>query len=150
MNKLYPFNYQVFSSFLATSESSNDYQAYNSIAYGKYQFTIQTINQIAMELNIVAPDSSTFMNSPSLQEAFYVKYVSDILKQIISLDLTQYIGQTINGQTITIYGLVAGAWLGGVGGLNNFLVNNVNNSDYLGTSIGDYIIKFSGYHISNV
>ena len=148
--KLYPFNYQLFSKYLANRESSNNYQAQNLIANGKYQFTVPTINQIASELNIVAPDVNTFLNSPSLQEAFFVKYVSDILKQIIDLNLLQYLGQQMNGQVIDIYGLVAGAWLGGVGGLKNELVNNSETPDYLGTNISDYIALFSSYKISNV
>jgi len=45
---------------------------------------------------------------------------------------------------------VGGAWLGGVGGLQNYLNNHLQTPDYLGTNISDYIKLFSSYKINNI
>ena len=148
--KLYPFNYQSFGYYLSQRESSGNYKAQNLIAYGKYQFTIPTLNRLMGESGIDYIDTNNFLNSPIIQDTYFVLYVRDIIKEIISLNLTKYIGQSIDGQTINIYGLVGGAWLGGVGGLQNYLNNHLQTPDYLGTNISDYIKLFSSYKISNI
>jgi hypothetical protein len=149
------FDFSGFANALGLSESTNDYSnASNGIAYGRYQFIPSTINQVASELNIPTPSLTDFLNNPNLQDQFYNQYVNDIISELNNNGLTSYIGQTITGKNnsqtanINLYGLVAGAWLGGVGGVNNLLRNGYDANDNpgnpsKGTYVSDYIAKFS-------
>lgn len=147
------FNYDSFAGFLGASESGNNYNpGFNGIAYGRYQFTPSTIARVANELNITVPSISDFISNPTMQDTFYKQYVNDILNYIESQNLTQFIGKSItdtkgNTAIINIYGLVAGAWLGGLGGLVTTLLSLKNPSDLFGTHVSDYIVKFSNYKI---
>jgi hypothetical protein len=62
-------------------------------------------------------------------------------------DIDIYAGQKIKGIEITPSGMIAGAHLGGIGGLKNFLTSGGDNNpaDANGTKIGDYVKMFAGY-----
>ena len=85
-------------------------------------------------------DPQTFMSDPALQDKAFSAYTADLVRQIKTQGLDKYIGQ--NG--ITMDGLVAGAHLGGMGGLRGYLVDGRDPADRLGTHISDYVSKFSG------
>lgn len=162
MNSSTNFDANKFSIALADSESGTgtgtgngyNYFADNGFAYGKYQFEEQTLQDIAGQLGIATPTINEFKNDPALQEQFYNKLVSNNLSELKRLNLTSFIGFPITGKnngittTINIYGLQAGAWLGGVGGVDALLNHgqdrndNPNNPAY-GTYVSDYIAKFS-------
>jgi hypothetical protein len=153
------FNLDVFTTQLVGSESSDNYNpAYNGVAYGRYQFTIPTIKRIADELHIKVPTVSEFLDNQNLQDIFFKEYVNDILYFISKKNLNDFIGQKITGKNtykdittnINIYGLIAGAWLGGEMGLYNFLVNNKDVADKFNTYISDYVTKFSYFNNLNV
>jgi len=150
------FDFQSFSDALGGSEGSNSYNAYNprTGALGKYQFISITLNQVASELNIPVPSDSEFLNNPNMQESFYIQYAHDILNYINSFGLYKFLGESVTGKNnnitsnINIYGLVAGSWLGGVGGVVNLLELGIDANDNpvnpsQGTYISDYVSKFS-------
>ena len=65
------------------------------------------------------------------------------------MDYEHFIGDTIKGVIITKSGMIAASHLGGAGSLQKFLNSNgmVNKRDILGTSIYDYLKKFSSYDL---
>lgn len=149
-SNLLDFNLNTFTPQLVGSESSDSYDpAYNGVAYGRYQFTVETMQRMAKELNISMPTISQFIDNHELQDKFYKQYVNDILFFISKNNLNDFIGQYITGKSnkittkINVYGLVAGAWLGGEGGLQKYLINGYDAKDKFGTYISDYISKFS-------
>lgn len=153
---LLSFDFNVFTPQLVGSESSDSYNPpYNGVAYGRYQFTLDTIKQVASELHINTPTVSEFINNHSLQDQFFRQYVNDILYFISTKNLNDFIGQKITGHNnkinteINIYGLVAGAWLGGMNGLYNYLNNGIDKHDKFNTYISDYIAKFSFFNNLN-
>lgn len=90
--------------------------------------------------------------NPDAQVAAVVAFENAQWKQIQALGLDNAIGQTINGVLITKSGLLAGAHLVGVGGLQKFINSNgaVVPVDGNGTAISQYISQFGGYTISSV
>jgi hypothetical protein len=142
------FDFEKFGYYLGISESGGNYQASNGIAYGKYQFTPATIQRISNDLNMDTPSINDFLSNPNMQDLFFKTYVQEILDYINKNNLNSFVGQPITGKknnintTINIYGLVAGAWLSGEGGLYNFLVHGSDKNDGY-TYISDYIAKFS-------
>jgi len=150
------FNYSIFADELTGSESEGAglYQAHNEAgnAWGRYQFIPGTILETANFLNIPVKTGQDFLNDPAYQDQLFAGYVQIILNYINSHHLDVYLGSSITGQSngitsnINIYGLVAGAWLGGPGGLYSLLVNNDQGSpDANGTWISDYVAKFSSF-----
>lgn len=149
------FDFQTYKNLLGQSESSSDYATNTGNgAYGRYQFLESTINWIANILGQIPPTIESFLSSPSLQDQYLNEYVNQSLKYIAQNGLENFIGRNIIGRgnkintTINIYGLVAGAHLGGNGNLKRFLVDNIDASDHSniktgGTFISDYIAKFS-------
>lgn len=142
------FNYESFANALGLSESSNSYSNdSNGIAYGRYQFIPSTINQVSNELGIDTTVTD-FLNNPTQQDTFYKQYVNDIISYIKTNNLDSHIDKNITGKSngittpINIYGLVAGAWLGGTGGLDNYFNHNHDSNDGH-TYVSDYIAKFS-------
>jgi len=146
---LFNFDINAYEQAIKDSESGGNYSANNGIAYGAYQFTQSTLNYLQQKYNLPALtvfDSST----ASLQDKYFQSFVSDILDFINKNNLQQYIGFPVIGANkypyqvpINIYGLVAGAHIGGEGGLENYLLYNQDHSDSDGTFISDYIAKFS-------
>lgn len=111
--------------------------------YGKFQMG-------PGEIKTYAPPGTTiqqFRDSPEIQTQAFHAYQADHIRDIHRLGLDQYIGQDYNGVPITMDGLVAGAHLGGIGGLQRFLSDpkHHNPSDNLGTSIGSYVERYSAW-----
>lgn len=90
--------------------------------------------------------------NPDAQVAAVVAFENAQWKQIQALGLDNAIGKTINGVLITQSGLLAGAHLVGVGGLQKFINSNgaIVPVDGNGTAISQYISQFGGYTISSV
>lgn len=144
------FDYKYFSGVLGMSESSNNYSAVNGIAFGRYQFIPGTYNSVLDDLGLERVESYDFLENHSLQETVFRGYVNIILRFVHShYLLANYLGNTIEGKSnhittkINIYGLVAGAWLGGEIGLKEYLEAGEDKEDFNGTHISDYIAKFS-------
>ena len=148
---LYNFDLNSYSEAIQSSESQGGggYAANNGIAFGAYQFTRSTLDYLQQKYNL--PSLNTFDNTTAaLQDEYFQYFVNDILNFIQTNNLNQYIGSTVTGANaypyqvqINIYGLVAGAHLGGETGLMNFLLYGIDSSDSNGTHISDYVAKFS-------
>lgn len=79
-------------------------------------------------------------------------YNSRQWRTIQTLGLDSYVGQTMGGILMTESGLLAGAHLVGVGGLQSFLKSNgtVVPSDANHTAITQYITAFNGFNIAAI
>ncbi len=153
--------YEAFRLALKKAESGNDYQIVNALGYlGAYQFGMARLTDLGYAVrkaNSVGyanecfewkPQYSkaSFLGDHNWQDRIFDKHIADLLKRIEGpLDI--YIGQTLQEIPITLSGLVAGAHLGGIGGIKRFLKFGTDTSDALGTSIGDYIKRFAGYNL---
>jgi hypothetical protein len=149
-----------FAFALRFRESGNNYQIVNAWGYlGAYQFGMACLADLgyahripgttgwannAFEFN--APlTKEQFLRSPEIQDEAFRKHVKKLISSI-EARYSSYIGKTVNGVLITLSGMVAGAHLGGLGGLGRFL-QGTDTSDALGTPISAYVGKFGGYNI---
>lgn len=146
-NPRIPFTGKTFAGFkqeLAFKESQGKYHKVNSLGYmGKYQFGMSTLATVGVY------DSLRFINNPKLQERAFLALLSQNkweLRHIIS----KYEGKEINGILITESGILAAAHLGGVGSVKRFFKSGGERikKDAYGTSILNYLKKFSGYDTS--
>jgi len=71
------------------------------------------------------------------------------LAKTIKRELKKYLVKNvyIAGIQITLSGLVAGAHLGGIGGIRKFLASGSGPKDVSGTSVKSYIKRFVGYDL---
>lgn len=126
---------------LGTSESGGNYGIVNSEGYGgKYQWgeaLLQDYNN-ATGQNLTM---TQFLASPAIQEQ-----AQDWSNARTDKALAQYVGATVNGQTLDRDSLRAMAHLGGIGGATKYVTSGgaYNPSDSNGTSLSDYAQKFSG------
>ncbi len=140
----------IFKETIGYSESGGNYYNDRNQYWGKYQFgearrrDIEAILGYDHHLTRVE-----FM--PQVQEQFFTAHVQDLESKIYSAGLDSNIGNQITGiannitATINIYGLVAGAHLGGFTGLKRYFESGgyYDPADAVGTHISDYIAKFS-------
>lgn len=92
-------------------------------AYGYFQFMQdgQKYKNIEKYANT---DIDTFRNNPILQIEAAIKLAKAFEKGLTEKDLEK--AKELN---ISLTGLLGGAWLGGLGGLRNYLHKNINASD---------------------
>lgn len=155
---------QNFYTALGMSESSGNYSSVNQYGYvGMYQFgelALQdagffvpgsqpaTNNWVGTWTGVDGINSlSQFLASPTAQNDAAQAYAATQWGYITHFGLDTYIGQTIDGVTITQSGLVAGAWLVGIGGLMKFLNSNGSTvpTDGNGTPITNYLSQFAQF-----
>lgn len=140
---------KIFSELLGFKESSGRYNVdtKNGLYWGKYQFGRSRIT----DLEKLTGDKITTRKdfTPELQEKFFLYHVADIEKFITDNNLFKYCGKYIRGESnviktdINLFGLIAGAHLGGKQGLKNYLVYGIDKKDSNGTYISDYVAYFS-------
>ena len=84
-----------------------------------------------------------YLNTPSAQDAAFLEYGNRNLTYLGNYQ--QYIGQTINGVTVTRGGLIAGSHLVGAGGLKDWLTSGGSCTgravDGNGTCAGTYVAE---------
>lgn len=155
--------YQDFLDALGQKESSGSYTTVNRAGYlGKYQFGEAAL----IDAGFYKSDGTTandwqtkywtgklgitskaaFLASPAAQEAA-IKALMDKQHTYIK-DVLQYDGQTLNGVTFTLSGMLAGAHLVGWSKLVTFISGGATGTppvDGNGTSIVEYLTKFGGY-----
>ncbi|MCV6631325.1 MAG: hypothetical protein OIF50_15845 [Flavobacteriaceae bacterium] len=142
-----PFTGKSFVGFkeaLGFKESQGNYFITNTFGYlGKYQFAVNTLKL----LGVYNPEK--FLNNPALQEKVFQLYIARN-KWILRRDIQRFTGKHINGVQITESGILAAAHLAGAGNVKKYLRSfGANNfEDALGTSVQNYMQKFSGYDIS--
>jgi len=144
------FNFSSYSELIGLMESDNNYMAKNqSGALGKYQIIPATLNFLQNEYDLEKwLNENNFLTSPSLQDIYFEYLVNDTLKRTI--DLHQYLGAYVCGSlrfqdicsNVNIYGILAGAHLGGIGGVKNFL-KGIKDPNDGHTSVSDYVAYFS-------
>lgn len=139
-----------FKNLLVKNESRGSYRSNNGIAFGLYQFTKKRIRTVATYLNEAIPSIEWFLNDRNMQDRYFLAHIELILAYIEKNDLTKYVGKVVTGKNkykksaeVNLYGIVAGAHLGGEAGVKYYLRDNVDRKDSLGTYISDYVAKFS-------
>ena len=138
--------YLGFKDALGFKESRGNYFSVNDFGYlGKYQFGKETLKVIG----IYTPNQ--FLYNPELQERAFLANTSRN-KWILRKDISRFVGKRINGITITESGILAAAHLAGPGSVKKYLrsYGRTGFSDAYGTSISNYMKRFSGYDTSEV
>jgi hypothetical protein len=112
---------------------------------GKYQFSESTLKMIGIY------NSAKFMEDASLQEKAFEAYAS-MNKWILRRDIKRFDGEFIGGVKVTESGILAAAHLAGAGNVKKFLrsFGTERFEDAFGTSIRNYLKKFSGYDTSHI
>ncbi len=139
-------SYLGFKEAVGFKESRGNYKTINEFGYlGKYQFGKGTLKLIGIY------NANEFLNTPELQEAAFYANASRN-KWILKRDIARFVGENINGITITESGILAAAHLAGPGSVKKYLRSWGANSfnDAFGTTIGYYMKKFAGYDTSFV
>jgi Ca2+-binding RTX toxin-like protein len=167
-------SYNAFFEALGQRESSNNYQAENSLGYiGKYQMGELSLIDVGYYLkdNTTSNDwigqwtgkneiqsKSDFLNNPSVQDQAVRQYAqvnwryasTSRLGKIYSTTqgFTIYEGQILNGKEITISGIIAGMHLLGIGGLNDYIKKGgiSTNADANGVKFATYLEELGGYN----
>ncbi|AFN75753.1 hypothetical protein MROS_2523 [Melioribacter roseus P3M-2] len=142
-------DYYKFKEALGFSESGGNYNKDYGNYWGKYQFGEARRKDIESILGLKHLTRSEF--TPEMQEKFFEAHVKDLENKIISSGLDKYIGSKVAGKSnnlttrINLFGLIAGAHLGGFNGLKKAIETNFvyDPADSFGTHISDYIAKFS-------
>ena len=135
-----------FREALAFKESSGNYFSINSYGYlGKYQFGLGTLQLMGVY------NATRFLEDPVLQEQVFLTNIARN-KWILRKDIRAYVGKRIRGVEISESGILAAAHLAGPGNVRKYLRSwgREDVKDAYGTSISDYLKKFSGYDISHV
>ena len=138
--------YTGFKEALAFKESQGNYFIINTLGYlGKYQFGIGTLQLMGVY------SATKFINDPSLQEKVFYTNVSRN-KWILRKYIKYFVGKKVKGIEITESGILAAAHLAGPGNVMQYLYSNGRKDvrDAYGTSLADYLKKFSGYDISDI
>ena len=127
-------------------ESRSRYHVVNKFGYmGKYQFGKSTLRRLKI-YNV-----ENFLRNPEQQERAF-KALCSLNKHILRKDIKRSVGKKINGVVITESGILAAAHLGGAGNVKKYLRSNggIDFSDAFGTSMQNYMKKFSGFDVSNI
>jgi hypothetical protein len=138
--------YIGFKEALAFRESQGNYFIINTLGYlGKYQFGIGTLQLMGVY------SATKFLNDPSLQEKVFYTNISRN-KWILRKYIKYFVGKKVKGVEITESGILAAAHLAGPGNVIKYLYSNGirDVKDAYGTSLADYLKKFSGYDISEI
>ncbi|NNF81162.1 MAG: peptidoglycan-binding protein LysM [Flavobacteriaceae bacterium] len=135
-----------FKEALAFKESRGDYRSINTLGYlGKYQFGSETLKLIGIY------NTMKFLEDPELQEkAFIANTMRN--KWILRRDIKRFVGKRIDGVDVTESGILAAAHLAGPGNVKRYLrsYGAIGFTDDYGTTVRNYMRKFSGYDTSYI
>jgi hypothetical protein len=149
LEKFHESELSRFINDLGYKESGNNWLCINQIGcFGEWQFNESTLKYLGYK-------KITLKKFKAHPEIFPRELQLEVLKTLIKVNLIiledyeHYIGDSINGVAITKSGMIAASHLGGAGSLEKFLNSNgrINKKDVLGTSIFDYLKKFSYYDL---
>lgn len=135
-----------FREALAFKESQGNYFTTNTLGYlGKYQFGIGTLQLMGVY------NATRFLNDPVLQEQAFQTNVARN-KWILRKDIARFQGKHVRGVEVTESGILAAAHLAGPGNVKKYLrsYGAIDFKDTYGTSMNQYMSKFSGYDVSHV
>ena len=135
-----------FKEALAFKESRGNYRSVNTLGYlGKYQFGSETLKLIGIYNTV------KFLEDPELQEkAFIANTMRN--KWILRRDIKRFVGKRIDGVLVTESGILAAAHLAGPGSVKTYLrsYGAIGFTDAYGTTVRNYMRKFSGYDMSYI
>jgi hypothetical protein len=140
--------FDLFAEHLGLKESGNNWRSINQInCIGKWQFSPRTLKH----LGYGHISASLFAQKPDLfpEDVQYQTLVALVKSNEMALkDYFHYIGQTIDGVSITKSGLLAGAHLSGPMGVKLWLTTGgkINRADANNTSVKQYLKEFQGYN----
>lgn len=135
-----------FKEALAFKESGGNYFSVNTYGYlGKYQFGKETLKMIGIK------NAAKFLTNPKLQERAFIAN-AERNKWILRRDIKNFVGKRINGIIVTESGILAAAHLAGPGNVKKYLRSYGldNFADGYGTTVHQYMKRFSGYDTSFV
>jgi hypothetical protein len=151
--------FDEFANALGQRESGNRYDIKNSWGYlGRWQFGKPRLYDLGYSIDGWHPPNQQrklsvteeeFLKNKHMQNEVFNRHVKDLSTRLHNLFWAE-IGMDKYGVFITLSGLVAGAHIGGFGGVREFMRNGSNPSDQLGTSIKDYIDLFKGYDLNDM
>jgi hypothetical protein len=133
---------------LGLRESGNNWLSVNLIGcFGEWQFDESTLNYLGYNVTL-----KKFKAHPEIfPREMQLEALRTLIKVnlLILTDYEHYIGDTIKGIAITKSGMIAASHLGGAKSLEKYLDSNgrINKKDIFGTSIYDYLKKFSTYDL---
>ncbi|MGY6275090.1 TIGR03758 family integrating conjugative element protein [Methylomonas sp. MgM2] len=161
--------YSDYLAALSAKESGNNPTSVNSYGFlGSYQMGESALIDAGYYQQDSTPNVNDWQGVWTGKDGIYSKadflanaagqtqaisdYNSRQWRSIQTLGLDSYVGQTIGGILMTESGLLAGAHLVGVGGLQSFLKSNgtVVPSDANHTAITQYIAAFNGFNIAAI
>jgi hypothetical protein len=84
------------------------------------------------------------------EKAFHANIARN--KWILRKDIEWFVGRKIRGIEVTESGILAAAHLAGAGNVKKYLRSHgeIDVADAFGTSISNYLEKFSGYDLSKI
>lgn len=145
-------------------ESNNNYQAKNSLGYlGAYQFGMARLCDLGLTERLEGhsgygnddfkwkegKSEELFLQSENVQDLIFFRHVTELAGRL-NKQFNNYIGKEVFGVKITLSGLIAGAHLGGVGAVNDFIQTGKSAKDDYGTSVKSYIEDFQGYNLKKL
>jgi len=139
-------SYAEFRDALGMRESSNRYHIKNKFGYlGKHQFGLSRLSDFGIcrrKEGAVGWDNDSFEWVPPYNEEMFLSTTSlqDMVFRLHVADCRQRLAEFESG-------LVAGMHLKGWGGVQALLFEGKAGVDGFGTSILEYIKKFSGYSL---
>jgi len=145
------FGYKDFAKQMRIRESGDRYNIENSLGYlGAYQFSMARLCDLGLTRKkgnkyvwVEGCSKERFLDDELLQDNCFERHVRDLTIKI-EIYFKEYLNKTVNDVYITRAGLVAGAHLGGIGGVEAFL-RGENRRDAYNTSVKDYIISFRDF-----
>lgn len=144
---------EAFSQFLTdlgANESSNNWKIYNKYGYiGEWQLGKAALKDVGYKHILFNDFKKNPYIFPRYHQVIAVKRLINLNQKRLEPYFEKYIGDTIKGVEITKSGLLAGAHLGGSGGVKRFLDSNgrIDRKDALGTTISRYIEEFKNYNL---
>ncbi len=147
--KYHESEFTRFINDLGYRESGSNWLSVNRIGcFGEWQFAESTLKYLGFRKITLRK----FRANPAI---FPRELQAEALKALIRVNLVylkdyeHFRGDTIRGIAITTSGMIAASHLGGAGSLKKYLNSGgrVNKKDLFGTSISDYLKRFSGYEI---
>ncbi len=147
--KYHESEFSRFINDLGYSESRNNWLSVNHIGcFGEWQFAESTLKYLGFRKITL----KKFRANPDI---FPRELQAEALRALIRVNLgylkdyEHFKGDSIRGIAITKSGMIAASHLGGAGSLKKFLnsAGKINKKDVLGTSVYDYLKRFSGYEI---
>jgi hypothetical protein len=144
--KLYDRELDRYACHLGWVESRMNWKIVNKHGYmGTWQHGTRLLKDLGLQITPEAFTSDNSIFTPDLQ--YRVLKAQIKAQKIQLLRYEAWIGTEINGVTITRAGMLAGAHLGGIGAVRDFLYEGIDRADSNGTRISQYMKEFGIYNL---